>query len=64
MTWLDLMRKIAALSPEQMQTDVTVNVVGREGIPTIAAQEYYGSVLMGISSTDDVLDKGHPYLMI
>jgi hypothetical protein len=60
MTYIELLREIAIMTPEQQSQDVTVFVSG--------VNEYYGLANYPLCFTDpaveDVLDPNHPYLVI
>lgn len=59
MTYQDLLNQLQGLNAEQLKQDVTVYAQGLD--------EYYGLVSdypFTYSETDDVLDMGHPYLVI
>mgnify|MGYP006435272301 CR=1 FL=1 len=59
MTYLELANELANMTPEQLNTDITVYVSG--------VDEYYSVVNdypLVFSDTDDVLDANHPYFVI
>lgn len=54
MTWAELAQRIQLLSDEQKQTNVTVQV-GDEFLPMNSLAD---------AKRTDVLDEGHPYLLL
>ncbi len=61
MTWAELAEYIGNLSQEQQQTDVTVYVSGVDEFYPLVA-DY--PVVEASADKTDVLDDGHPYLVI
>jgi hypothetical protein len=58
MTWKELKEHIEKMTEEQRNTDVTVYVTGVDEYYPLHGHEIDTSI------TDDVLDKGHPFLII
>lgn len=57
MTWNDLRKQIEALTPEQLNTDVTVyNPADTEFYPVINQ--------LKVNKNFDVLDEDHPFIVV
>lgn len=67
MTWNELAEKIAKMSPEQRETDVTIYVDDWDEFYGLTGDIYVnspGQLPSYFSTTTDVLDLYHPFLAI
>lgn len=60
MTWNELIEKLNKMTPEQRNTDVTVYVSSEDEFYPLASTDKP----LYTAEDDDVLDKGHPFLII